>query len=36
MKESCGKGLASHPDPESCAGSCREAAIEYHAALEIL
>ena len=20
MKESCGKGIANHPDPESCAG----------------
>ena len=27
MKESCGKGPASHPDPESC-GSGREASAE--------
>jgi len=28
MKESHRKGLAPHPDPESCVGRCRKAAIE--------
>ena len=28
MQESHGKGLANHPDPESCVGGRREAAIE--------